>query len=64
MTCPIPCDDDCYVWCHETHQVYWKRHHDPDKCPGSRCTGAVRRSQEYVEPERCGLFDGHEGECA
>lgn len=63
MTCPTSCDDDCFMWCHATHHVTWKRDHDPDKCPGQRCRFVSGCSPPDFEPERCVLVDNHEGEC-
>lgn len=32
--CPTECDDDCEIDCHEGHHVWWKREHEPERCPG------------------------------
>lgn len=32
MTCPTLCDAECEAPCHEAHQPYWKRTHDPATC--------------------------------
>ena len=30
--CTVACDPDCPEHCHEAHEVWWKRSHDPDEC--------------------------------
>ncbi|GAI15862.1 unnamed protein product, partial [marine sediment metagenome] len=35
VVCSSDCDPDCDVDCHENHAVPWRRHHDPDTCPGT-----------------------------
>lgn len=37
--CPTKCDSDCDIDCHENHQVTYKRHHDPETCPGATESG-------------------------
>lgn len=35
-TCPTICDPDCEAICHESHEVRWKREHQPEQCPSTK----------------------------
>ncbi|MBT0771749.1 hypothetical protein KIH74_22605 [Kineosporia sp. J2-2] len=32
VSCPTACDADCEGPCHEAHQPFWKREHEPSEC--------------------------------
>jgi hypothetical protein len=47
-TCTTVCEDSCDAYCHEVHEVGWKRNHQPEHCPawieadrGEFCTEVV-----------------------
>lgn len=59
--CPTPCDDDCELdpdGCHESHQVPWKRVHQPEGCQEIRhaIAAAVAAERERIAK----LADEHE----
>jgi hypothetical protein len=45
-SCPTPCDSDCEASCHETHQVRWKRGHQPWACPSYLNTKPINGPSE------------------
>jgi hypothetical protein len=41
--CPTLCDDNCEATCHEAHDPWWKRIHQPHNCPSAALNAKTER---------------------
>jgi hypothetical protein len=57
LVCPTPCDDDCEAFCHESHNVGYKRTHWPEDCPGHPLRAALAAAEAERDAYKAAVSD-------